>query len=585
LYPRIAPAPLEPRAAIARFNADGDRFHLWTTCQGVHWVRRVLSDALGIPPERLRVETGDLGGGFGARIFAYPEYALVLWLARRLGRPVRWTSSRTEAFHADTQGRDHRFAAELALDAEGRFLALRIDDRTCLGAYLSQYAPYSQAGCGAPVQAGGYRIGALHVRTRGYFTTMTPVDAFRGTGRPEATYVLERLIDQAARETGRDPAALRAINLRGRTTEPVTLVTGQAIDGGQFLANQEICLERADRAGFPARRKTSAEAGRLRGFGLANYLEANGSLGIARLTTGDAPQEAASIRFDGCGGATIRVGTQSSGQDHATPLRRIAAERLGLDPDAIRVEEGDSDALPLGGGTGGSRSTLAGLHALNEVLALVEEHAGFRCAALWGVAREEVGMEGGVLHARRTNRSLAFADLVHGAPGEFDLTAIARFERGSFANGCHACEVEVDPETGAVCVVAYTAVDDFGTVLDEAEVRGQVQGGVAHGLGTALMEDCAYDPASGRPLAFSFETYALPRAADVPAVAWVDNGLPSPWTPMGVKACGESAISAAPPAIINAVVDALDGLPAAAELQMPATAWEVGRILRAKEER
>ena len=208
-YPRVAAAPLEPRSAIARYDATEDRFHLWTTCQGVHWVRRVLSDALEIPPECLRVETGDLGGGFGTRIFAYPEYALVLWLARHLGRPVRWTSSRTEAFQTDTQGRDHRFAAELALDAEGRFLALRIDDQTCLGAYLSQYTPYAQAGCGAPVQAGGYRIGALHVRTRGYFTNMTPVDAFRGTGRPEATYVLERLIAQAARATSREPAALR----------------------------------------------------------------------------------------------------------------------------------------------------------------------------------------------------------------------------------------------------------------------------------------------------------------------------------------------------------------------------------------
>ena len=545
----------------------------------MHWVRRVLADALRVAPDRLRVETGDVGGGFGSRIFAYPEYALALWLARQLGRPIRWTSSRSEAFETDTHGRDHTYDAELALRADGRFLALRIADTARLGAYLSQYTPYSQSGCGAPVQAGGYLMEALHVRSRGVFTNTAPVDAFRGTGRPEATYVLERLIDQAAFETGRDPAALRARNLRERATSPVSLPTGQIVDCGQFLANQDLCLKRADRAGFTERRAASQAQGRLRGFGLANYVEANGSLGIAKLTTGGTPAEAASFAIDGDGSVTIRVGTQSSGQDHATPLARLAAARLGLDPAAITIREGDSDALPLGGGTGGSRSTLAGLHALEAVLARLETRANECCAAIWDVALAEVTMEAGVLRTRDASVGIRFADVARAHLYEFYTTADCHFEHGSFANGCHACEVEVDPDTGAVIVLRYTAVDDFGTVLDEASVRGQVQGGVTQGLGAALLEHFLYDPADGRPLATSFDSYLLPTAADCPALTWVDNGLPSRMTPLGVKACGESAISAATPAIINAVVDALRAFPDAHALDMPATPDAVLRVI------
>jgi len=349
--PRVVVNAMEPRAAIGQYDRDAGQYHLIATTQGVHFVRRVLAAAFGIAEDRFRVRTPNVGGGFGSKIYAYPEYALVLWAARHIGRPVRWCASRAEAFVSDTQGRDHDTEAMLALDADGSFLAIRVHITVNLGAYLSQYSPFVATGCGAPVQAGGYRFRSTDIRVRGVFTNTLPVDAYRGAGRPEANYVLERLIDEAALALGCDRASLRAQNLHRRASEPVTLATGLTVDGGRFLDNQLRCLDLTDLPGFSARPAASEAKGKLRGFGFANYLEANGGLGVAKLIdAAGVPVEGAGIRFAADGAVAVAIGTQSTGQDHAGSNRRFGGADLGHRADADHGHGGRH-----GGAAGGRR--------------------------------------------------------------------------------------------------------------------------------------------------------------------------------------------------------------------------------------
>lgn len=577
---RVAPAALEPRSALALYDADGDGYTLATNTQGVHFVRRVLADAFGWTPERLRVVTPHVGGGFGSRIFAYPEHALVLVAARETGRPVRWTSTRGEAFLSDTQGRDHQTEAALALDADGHFLAMRVRTTVNLGASLSQYAPLTATGVGAPVQAGAYRFQAIDIGVRGVFTNTVPVDAYRGAGRPEATYVLERLIDRAADELGMDPAALRALNLPEASGESFAAITGLVIDGGRFLDNQRRCLEAADRAGFAERRAESAHRGMLRGFGFANYLEANGGLAVARMIEADkAPVECARLAFGTDGSLDITVGTQSTGQDHALPLIRHAAAAFGLSADRIILRQGDSAVLARGGGTGGSKSLLTSSRALEQAILDVAQRGRENLARHWGVGLDDIGFDAGVFRLRHSNRAMSVGEIIALFPGALDGESRGILERGSFANGCHACELEIDRETGVVHIIAYTAVDDFGTVLNPASVIGQVQGGLAQGLGQALAEHVVYDPSNGSPLSGSLMDYALPRATDTPDVRWIDNGLASRSNVFGAKACGEASASAAPPAVMNAIANALAAFPGAHALQMPARPADIVRVI------
>jgi aerobic carbon-monoxide dehydrogenase large subunit len=579
---RVIPSPIEPRAALGLYDPIDDSFTLVCNTQGVHFVRRVLAKAFRIAPEKLRVLTPHVGGGFGTKIFAYPEQALVLAAARLVGRPVRWTATRTEAFRSDTQARDHRTEAALALDADGRFLALDVRIEADLGAYLSQYAPLTATGVGAPVQAGAYRFRALAIRVRGAFTNTVPVDAYRGAGRPEATYVLERIIDRAAGELGLDPADLRARNLPDAQSESLTAVTGLVIDGGQFLDNQRKCLEAADRAGLPTRRAESEARGKLRGFGFANYLEANGGLAVAHLIEPDKlPIESLRLTFDADGTLDMVVGTQSTGQDHARPLVHHAARAFGLSPDAIILRQGDTDLLSRGGGTGGSKSLLTASVALEQAIADVIARGRARLAQAWAAEEADIVFDRGVFALRGSNRAASLQEIAAGYPVALDGESHGLLKHGSCANGCHACEVEIDPETGIIAVVRYTAVDDFGTVVNEAAVRGQVQGGVAQGLGQALSECAVYDPITGSLITGSLTDYALPRARDVPDVHWIDNGLRSRTNLFGAKACGEAGASAAPPAVMNAIADALSAYPAVRSLQMPARPEDVWRVINA----
>jgi carbon-monoxide dehydrogenase large subunit len=407
------------------------------------------------------------------------------------------------------------------------------------------------------------------------------MDAYRGAGRPEATYVLERLIDRAAAVLNIDPAELRARNLPDAQNATLTTVTGLAIDGGRFLDNQRRCLERAGRAGFAQRRADAERRGSIRGFGFANYLEANGGLQVSEaIQAGSVPQECVALRFGADASAVVTIGTQSAGQDHADPIVRYIAQKLGLNAASISVREGDSVSLPLGSGTGGSKSTLVNSVAIRKAVADAIARGSAVLAKLWSVDPAAIRFEKGTYSVAGSQLSASFAALASRVPGALDTVAEAGLNQGSSANGCHACEVEIDPATGAIKIVNYTAVDDFGRVINEAIVRGQVQGGVAQGIGQALLEDAPMPDNLMRPATTSCFGYALPRAADVPGVGWTDNGLPSHTNIFEGKACGESGASAAPPAVMNAIVDALRVYPGGWNLQMPARPEAIWSILQ-----
>lgn len=580
--PRVVPNPIEPRGAIGLYDPDAGSYTLVSNPQGVHFVRNVLAQALRIPEDKLRVVAPYVGGAFGSKIYAYPEHALVLLAARTTGRPVRWVSSRSEAFLSDTQGRGFTTEARLALDQDFRFLALSVRPTVDIGAYFSNITPVSATAVGAPVQGGAYRFQAIEINVRGVFTNKVPMDAYRGAGRPEATYALERLIDRAAAELAIDPADLRARNLPASQTAPFNAVTGLQIAGGRFLDNQRLCLERADRAGFAARRAEAAAKGRLRGFGFANYLEANGGLQVAEaITPGGFVRECAGMKFGPGGTVDVTIGTQSSGQDHARPVKLYVSEHLGFAPDAIIVREGDSDAIPIGSGTGGSKSTLVNSVAIQNAVDIVIAKARRAAAESYGADPDDLRFERGAFIAPGSSQVVRIVDIAALYPGVLDTEAQAPLKQGSSANGCHACEIEIDPDTGAVEVIRYTAVDDFGNVINTADVRGQLFGGIAMGLGQAVVEIAPTPEAMQRPLATSPFGHALLRAPDLTTVDWTDNGLASPTNVFGAKACGEAGMSAAPPTIMNAIADALPDYPRARDLQMPAVAGKIWAVVAA----
>lgn len=579
--PRIVINALEPRSAIGMYDRKGDQFTLIANTQGVHFVRNVLAKSLKLPEEKLRVLTPDVGGGFGSKIYAYPEQALVLLAARALGRPVRWTSGRREAFVSDTQGRSRSVKAAIALDKGGRFLALSADYVADLGAYLSQYAPLTATGVGAPVQGGAYSFKAIGIEVRGVFTNTPPVDAFRGAGRPEATYVLERLIDRAATVIGFDPAELRALNLPRSPITPFAVATGLVIGGGRFLDNQSRCLEVADRVGFAKRRDDSALRGRLRGFGFANYLEDNGGTAVAKkISPGGFPLESAALTFGVDGSLDIVIGTQSTGQDHALPMVLYAASHLGLESEKIRIREGDSKALSVGGGTGGSKSLLTSSVALDAAIADVVAKGRKFLAQNWTIEPTGIDYDGGIFSQRNSNRAKSIIDLAAENPGLLDGSSLGKLHYGSNSNGCHACEVEIDTQTGEIQVVNYTAVDDFGSVVNEGAVLGQVHGGVANGIGEALLESAPSHAELLHPSATSEFNYAMPSAMVMPPINWINNGLASETNIFGAKACGESGASVAPPTVMNAIVNALAGCPDGWSIQMPARPVDIWEILQ-----
>jgi carbon-monoxide dehydrogenase large subunit len=580
---RVVHTALETRGVIAVPEPDGG-LTLTVSNQAPHRLRRTMSMAvLGIPETKLRIVAPDIGGGFGAKLACYPEDAAAAWLALRLGRPVKWIADRSEAFLADTHARDLRAAAELALDDDGRFLAVRIDAASNLGAYLSQACTVAALEFGVSA-CGVYDIPAADVRVRGVFSNTAPTDVLRGVGRAEATFVLERLVDAAARELGRDRADLRRGNLVRPEALPATNAVGATYDSGDFPAALDAALDGSGWSGFERRRESSRARGRLRGIGLATYVQN---------TTGDASGveiESARLRLHPTGTATLILGTHSHGQGHETVFAQLVSDRLGLPIEAIDVVYGDTGRAQFGRGTYGSRSVAIGgsatLRAVEKIVA-----KGRRIAAhLLETAVTDVGFAEGAFAVVGTDRRVTLGQVALAAyvPHDFphdelepglDELAVYAATAPTYPNGAHVAEVEVDPETGKASLVGYWAVDDVGLAVNPRLVEGQVQGGVAQGVGQALLEACVYDPATGQLLTGSLMDYAVPRADDLPAILTSRSDRPCRTNPLGVKGAGEPGAVAAPPAVANAILDALAPV-GVRDIAWPATPERIWRAIR-----
>ena len=559
---RLVTNYLEPRDCVAEYDGGSERWTVTLGTQGGHSLKDTIAGCLKVEKKRLRSVTPDVGGGFGTKAFIYREYPLSAFAAERLRRPVKWVADRTEHFVGDTQGRDNLVMAEMALDGNGKFLAMRVDLKADLGAYLSQYGPYIPV-LGASMTPGVYDIPAVHVRVRGYYTNTVPVDAYRGAGRPEAAYVVERLVDHVARETGRAPDDLRRANFIPPEKMPYKTATDRTYDTGEFDGHMRRAMEVAGWAGFEQRLKEAKKAGRIRGIGLATYIEA---------CAGGAA-ERATLRLDPDGGVTILIGTQSTGQGHATAYAQVAVEHLGLSPDRIRVIQGDTDLVRSGGGTGGSRSIpVGGVSVANASRHLAQNLKELAADALEAGAAD-IELADGAARVAGTDRAVAFADLAKRDKATPDLlTTTDKWTppEATYPNGTHVCEVEIDPESGEVEVVGYVVVDDFGVTLNPLLLEGQVHGGIVQGIGQALHERTVYD-AAGQLLTASFMDYRLPRAADVPNFRFETRNVPSTTNALGMKGAGEAGSIGSCPAVMNAVVDALHRAYGIRHVDMPAT--------------
>jgi carbon-monoxide dehydrogenase large subunit len=575
---RVVVSSMELRNAIADYDAAADKATLYTATQGPHFVRDPLADAVfKLPKEKLRVVTPpNVGGAFGMKAFVYPEQALVVWAARTLRRPVRWQSDRAEGFVSDNQGRDNLTRAELALDASGRFLGLRVSSVANLGAYLTHAGPMIPTR-GTDMVCGLYTIPAIAVNVKGVCTNTVPVCAYRGAGRPEASYLIERLVDLAARELGMAPDAIRRINLIKPAALPYTGATKVTIDSGEFERVMDLCMARAEWAGFAARRQGSAARGRLRGIGMATYTERCGG-GFA---------ETASIEFKG-DRIELVMGNQEYGTGLVTTYKQLVSDRLGIDADRIDVVMGDTDRTPAGL-TGGSRALSVGGTALHEAARLVVDKGRALAAHLLEAAVADIEFGDGLFRIAGTDRTIDLFALAAAAqdgarlppglaPG-LDQTYTQVPAANTFPNGCHIAEVEIDPDTGIVDVARYTIVDDFGAVLNPLMLEGQVHGGVVQGIGQALHERTVYDDDSGQLLSGSFMDYALPRADNLPFFSFAMHNVPCTANALGVKGAGEAGAIGAPTAVINAIVDALAPRTGLRHIDMPATPQAVWNAL------
>jgi carbon-monoxide dehydrogenase large subunit len=572
---RLVTNYMETRACVGEFDRKSGRYTLTAGSQGVHGLRDTLAGKiLNIAPDRLRVVTPDVGGGFGTKSFMYREYPLVLFAAEKLGRPVRWVEERSEHFLACAQGRDNLTTAELALDAKGRFLGLKLHIYGDLGAYPSQYGPYIPW-LGATMATGPYDIGAFFVRVQGVYTHTVPVDAYRGAGRPEAAYLLERLVDAAARQTGIDPARLRALNFIKPKKMPYKTPTKRTYDVGEFEGHMRAALEQADAKGFPTRLRASRKAGKLRGFGFASYIEC----------TAWGNGEDVSVALGKDGRFTLLIGTQSNGQGHETAYAQAVSQALDVPPSEIVVIQGDSDRIATGHGTGGSRSIPVGfVSSLRASENLGEKLKDLASDALEAATGDlEVG--GGGIRVKGTDRLLGFRDIAQLPQATPDrLMANSAFvpPDATYPNGTHVAEVEIDPDTGTTGIVGYTVVDDFGVVVNPLLLAGQVHGGIVQGIGQALMERTVYD-SDGQLLTASFMDYCMPRADTSPSIAFSTRNVPSTTNPLGIKGAGEAGSIGSCPAVMNAVVDALHRAAGVTHIDMPATPERVWRALAGKQ--
>jgi carbon-monoxide dehydrogenase large subunit len=559
---RLVIAPMETRGAIGRW-IDGV-FDLFVSAASVHAIRDQLANSVfHCPRDRIRVSAPDVGGGFGIKNCLYPEWVMLLWAARHLGRPVKWVEDRAEDFVSTAQGRDNVSYGRLALDADGRFLALDVSTIAGLGAYMSGGGPGSSTNAPAAAMGGGYVIPAIFMDVRGTFTNTAPIDAYRGAGKPEANYLIERLIDKAARQCGFDPIDLRRRNLVA--SFPYQKALGTVVDCGRFAANIDDVLPLADHAGFLARQAVSKKSGLLRGIGVACFLE----------TARGAPNEGAEIRFGDDDIVTLLVGTQSNGQGHETAYPQIAADLLGLPLEQFRYIQADTAEIAEGNGHGGARSMHMGGAALFNAAQQVIEKGKPVAARLLQAQPDQVTFAAGRFSAGE--RSVDLLSVARDTA--LDTYVWNLLDIITFPNGCHVAEVEIDPETGQVTLQRYTAVDDYGTLINPLLTVGQVQGGVAQGIGQALTERTVYDPDSGQMLSGSFMDYQIPRAVDLPGLDITLTGVPTKANPLGVKGSGQAGAIAAPQTIISAVLDALAPL-GVTHIDMPATPERVWRAIQ-----
>ncbi|MBS0472088.1 MAG: xanthine dehydrogenase family protein molybdopterin-binding subunit [Proteobacteria bacterium] len=577
---RVSAMPMETRNAIGVYDASADAYTIYVTSQGAGNIRGGLARmVLNIPQEKLRVITKDVGGGFGMKGFLYPEQPAVLIAAKKVGRPVRWSAERTESFLADDHGRDMITTGELALDKDGKILALRITGTANMGGYLSVYAPFIPTLAGSRIFGGVYRVPKAYANVKGYFSNSAPVDAYRGAGRPEAAYLMERLMDAAAAKTGIDRAEIRLRNLPAPAELPFANAWGLKYDSGDYPRLLVEGLKRGDRDGFAKRKADAAKRGKLRGFGFAYYVEITGAAG----------QEPAAIKFTDNGGIELWCGTQSNGQGHETSFAQLVAEKLGVPFESIQVKQGDTEWVN-GGGTGGSRSLnmsggalmlssdeviRKGKAAAGQVLQAGGKDVGFEVVE--GVGKFAVAGTGQAITVGELAMTLK-RDKLPGFEDGLDSDAMYQGKASTFPNGCHVCEVEVDPDTGKTEIVSYTVLDDFGRIINPMLVAGQVHGGVVQGLGQALLENMVYDETSGQLLTASFTDYAMPRASDMPDIDFKYEEIPCVTNDLGAKGCGEAGTVGALPAMMSAVADALGVL----HVDMPATPERIWRALREK---
>jgi carbon-monoxide dehydrogenase large subunit len=577
---RVSAMPMETRNAIGVYEPSDDSYILYVTSQGAANIRGGLaSRILNIPENKLRVITKDVGGGFGMKGFLYPEQPAVLIGAKKVGRPVRWSAERTESFLADDHGRDMITKGELALDAGGRITALRFTGTANMGGYLSVYAPFIPTLAGSRIFGGVYRIPKAYANIKGYYSNSAPVDAYRGAGRPEAAYLMERLMDAAAAATGLDRAEIRTRNLPAPAELPYANPWGIKYDSGDYPRLLEEGLKRADRDGFAARKAASAKKGLLRGFGFGYYVEITGAAG----------QEPAAIKFTQNGGVELYCGTQSNGQGHETSFAQLVAEKLGVPYESITVKQGDTNWVN-GGGTGGSRSlNMSGgalLASSDEVIRKGKQAAGQVLQAGGHEVAFDIVEGIGTFAVAGTGQTISLGELAVTLKREtlpdfengLDSDALFKGQAPTFPNGCHVCEVEVDPDTGHVKIDRYTVLDDFGRIINPMLVAGQVHGGIVQGLGQALMENIVYDESSGQLLTASFTDYAMPRASDMPDIDFKYEEILCVTNPLGAKGCGEAGTVGALPAFISAVSDALGVL----HIDMPTTPERVWRVLQEK---
>lgn len=562
--PRVVASFMETRAAVCEYDAKRDHLTLTVGSQGSHRLRDILcQNVLNIPTDKMRVICPDVGGGFGTKLFPYREYALMAVAARKLKKAVKWAADRSEHFMGDAQGRDNVTTAKMALAEDGKFLAMDCDLMGDMGAYLSTFGPYIPHG-GAGMLPGLYDIQAFHCRVRTIFTHSVPVDAYRGAGRPEAAYVIERLVDACARKLDMTVDAIRRKNFIQPKALPYKTATGKVYDSGDFAAHLRRAMEIAEWKEFPKRAKLAKKAGLIRGIGLASYVEVCGTMG----------EETANVRLDPNGDITILIGTQSSGQGHQTAYAQIVAEQFGVAPERVHIHQGDTDEIATGLGTGGSASIPSGGVSVERATRELGQKLKEIAAQALEASSGDLEISEGVVRIAGTDRSISFADLAKrpGAdPSKLNASATFASADGTYPNGTHLAEVEIDPATGIIKIVNYVIVDDFGKTLNPLLLAGQVHGGAMQGIGQALMEQVIYGAGDGQLITATFMDYALPRAADGPAFVFETNNVPCKTNPMGVKGAGEAGAIGSCPAVVNAIVDALWREYKIDHIDMPAT--------------